>query len=198
MCRKGVRPDAASTQNPGRAPGNPVSRPPVMRQWRSSSRSDWRGSGTDPIVARMFLRLFSRLRARLGAGRPDRRPWRGCLAPAGPIRRRGRWWSSSIPARAAAPARRPMRCWAGWPSGQDVLALSLPVTYWDMLGWKDTLASKANTDRQKAYAAGHGPWRHLHAPDDRRRRRPMSSAAATRRSQKAIAAREARYDRMCR
>lgn len=35
----------------------------------------------------------------------------------------------------------------------DVLALSLPVTYWDMLGWKDTLASEDNTRRQKAYAA---------------------------------------------
>ena len=34
----------------------------------------------------------------------------------------------------------------------DVLALSLPVTYWDMLGWKDTLASEANTRRQKAYS----------------------------------------------
>jgi hypothetical protein len=34
----------------------------------------------------------------------------------------------------------------------DVLALSLPVTYWDMLGWKDTLASDGNTRRQKAYA----------------------------------------------
>jgi hypothetical protein len=39
-----------------------------------------------------------------------------------------------------------------------VLAISLPVTYWDMLGWKDTLASEANTRRQKAYARimGHG------------------------------------------
>jgi hypothetical protein len=41
---------------------------------------------------------------------------------------------------------------------KDVIALSLPVTYWDMLGWKDTLASDANTRRQKAYAEamGHG------------------------------------------
>jgi hypothetical protein len=40
----------------------------------------------------------------------------------------------------------------------DVLALTLPVTYWDMLGWKDSLANEANTRRQKAYAAamGHG------------------------------------------
>ena len=39
-----------------------------------------------------------------------------------------------------------------------VIAMSLPITYWDMLGWKDTLANEANTRRQKAYAAtmGHG------------------------------------------
>lgn len=35
---------------------------------------------------------------------------------------------------------------------KDVLAVSLPVTYWDMLGWRDTLASEANTLRQKAYS----------------------------------------------
>jgi hypothetical protein len=39
---------------------------------------------------------------------------------------------------------------------KDVLALSLPITYWDMLGWKDTLASDANTRRQKAYATAMG------------------------------------------
>jgi len=39
---------------------------------------------------------------------------------------------------------------------KDVLALSLPITYWDMLGWKDTLATAANTARQKAYAAAMG------------------------------------------
>jgi hypothetical protein len=39
---------------------------------------------------------------------------------------------------------------------KDVIALSLPVTYWDMFGWKDTLASDANTRRQKAYAAAMG------------------------------------------
>src|SRR5258708_3095420 len=57
----------------------------------------------------------------------------------------------------------------GWSSGQrggeirggladrpGVLAMSLPITYWDMLGWKDSLASEANTHRQKAYAAAMG------------------------------------------
>lgn len=34
----------------------------------------------------------------------------------------------------------------------DVLALTLPVDYWDYLGWKDTLASPANSARQRAYA----------------------------------------------
>lgn len=35
---------------------------------------------------------------------------------------------------------------------KDVIAMSLPITYWDMLGWKDTLANDADTKRQKAYA----------------------------------------------
>jgi hypothetical protein len=41
---------------------------------------------------------------------------------------------------------------------KDVLAMSLPITYWDMMGWKDTLASEANTHRQKSYSEimGHG------------------------------------------
>jgi hypothetical protein len=39
---------------------------------------------------------------------------------------------------------------------RDVIALSLPITYWDMLGWKDTLATNANTNRQKAYAEAMG------------------------------------------
>lgn len=34
-----------------------------------------------------------------------------------------------------------------------ILALTLPVTYWDYLGWKDSLATHAFTDRQRAYAS---------------------------------------------
>src|SRR5580704_7671016 len=34
----------------------------------------------------------------------------------------------------------------------DVLALSLDVTYWDHLGWKDTFAKPAFTKRQWDYA----------------------------------------------
>jgi hypothetical protein len=38
----------------------------------------------------------------------------------------------------------------------DVIALSLPVDYWDRLGWKDTLARHAFTERQMAYASERG------------------------------------------
>ncbi len=35
---------------------------------------------------------------------------------------------------------------------KDVIAISWPVTYWDQLGWKDTLARQTNTQRQYRYA----------------------------------------------
>ena len=34
----------------------------------------------------------------------------------------------------------------------SVIALSLPIDYWDYLGWKDTLADSRFTARQKAYS----------------------------------------------
>lgn len=38
----------------------------------------------------------------------------------------------------------------------SVVAVSVPVDYWDYLGWKDTLASPKNTQRQRAYAKSRG------------------------------------------
>ena len=32
----------------------------------------------------------------------------------------------------------------------SLIAISVPIDYWDYLGWKDTLASAGNTARQKA------------------------------------------------
>ncbi len=45
----------------------------------------------------------------------------------------------------------------------DILALSLHVDYWDYLGWKDTLAQPANTERQRAYARDLG-LRYVYTP----------------------------------
>jgi hypothetical protein len=38
----------------------------------------------------------------------------------------------------------------------DVIALSVPVDYWDRLGWKDTFASREHTNRQRDYAYARG------------------------------------------
>lgn len=38
----------------------------------------------------------------------------------------------------------------------DLIALTLPVTYWDYLGWKDTLGQDAFAKRQKFYAKARG------------------------------------------
>ena len=51
------------------------------------------------------------------------------------------------------PAIANLNALAGRP---DVLALTFAVTYWDQLGWKDTFASAAQTDRQWDYARGLG------------------------------------------
>jgi len=42
---------------------------------------------------------------------------------------------------------------------KDVIALSLPVDYWDYLGWKDTLANPKFSARQKHYAKERGDGR---------------------------------------
>jgi hypothetical protein len=38
----------------------------------------------------------------------------------------------------------------------SLVAFSLPVDYWDSLGWKDTLADPRNSERQRAYAGVRG------------------------------------------
>ncbi|HWV21336.1 MAG TPA: DUF1223 domain-containing protein [Devosia sp.] len=41
----------------------------------------------------------------------------------------------------------------------DVVALAFHVDYWDYVGWKDTFAQEAFSDRQRAYAKGWGSSR---------------------------------------
>jgi hypothetical protein len=53
------------------------------------------------------------------------------------------------------PANANLNAIAGRP---DLVALSYGVTYWDYLGWKDSFAKPAFTERQRAYgrSLGHG------------------------------------------
>src|SRR5207237_4317300 len=38
----------------------------------------------------------------------------------------------------------------------SLVVMSLPIDYWDYLGWKDTLALPGHTNRQRAYARTRG------------------------------------------
>lgn len=73
-----------------------------------------------------------------------------------------------------------------------IIAISRPVTYWDRLGWKDTLALPANTALQRAYAARKLPGAGVYTPgavvqgrfgavgsDERRLRTLIASARST-------------------
>lgn len=44
------------------------------------------------------------------------------------------------------------KLWNELATRDDVLALTLPVHYWDYLGWKDTLARAEHTVRQRGYS----------------------------------------------
>jgi hypothetical protein len=47
----------------------------------------------------------------------------------------------------------PADAYLGWLAKRpDIVALSFHVDYWDYIGWKDPFASRATTDRQRAYA----------------------------------------------
>lgn len=59
------------------------------------------------------------------------------------------------------PADRLLEDFARDPS---LLAISRPVTYWDKMGWKDTLARKENTDLQWAYVHNFSPGTGIYTP----------------------------------
>ena len=62
-----------------------------------------------------------------------------------------------------------------------VVAMSLPIDYWDYLGWKDTLATPGHTARQRGYAAVRGD-RAVYTPQVSSTARYTFRAATRRRS----------------
>ena len=68
-------------------------------------------------------------------------------------------------------------------SDPSLVALSVPIDYWDYLGWKDTLAIPGHSARQRAYARVRGD-RQVYTPqivvngiDPRARQRPRRRRA---------------------
>ncbi len=45
---------------------------------------------------------------------------------------------------------------ASWRAIPRLSTMTLPVDYWDYLGWKDTLALHGHTNRQRAYSHARG------------------------------------------
>ena len=66
---------------------------------------------------------------------------------------------------------------AEYTADPSIIAISVPIDYWDYLGWKDTLASPRHSARQRGYAARRGD-REVYTPQAvinflrRRRLRP--------------------------
>ena len=46
----------------------------------------------------------------------------------------------------------------------NIIAITRPVTYWDNMGWKDTLGREANTALQRSYAARGGEGSGVYTP----------------------------------
>ena len=64
--------------------------------------------------------------------------------------------SNCSPARAARPARAADKLLGELSRDPTLITMSLPVDYWDYLGWKDTLALHGHSNRERAYADTRG------------------------------------------
>ena len=96
-------------------------------------------------------------------------------------------WSNCSRARDVRPVRPPTRSSASLPGIRPCCALSMPVDYWDYLGWKDTLALHGFSATSERLCADARRSRRLHAAGRRQRHRRMCSAAIKQQIEGAIA-----------
>ncbi len=79
----------------------------------------------------------------------------GCLAMQGPARAQEKVAKTSMielyTSQGCKSCPRADRNFARYANDPHVLALSFHVNYWDYMGWRDTLATQENADRQTAY-----------------------------------------------
>ena len=115
-----------------------------------------------PLVAGLLIATFATLQAAAQAGEPravlELFTSQGC---------------SSCP-----PADKLLGELSADPS---LVALSVPIDYWDYLGWKDTLASSVHSARQRAYAHQRGD-RQVYTPQSRGQRRGACARQRPRRN----------------
>ena len=79
---------------------------------------------------------------------------------------------------------------AGLAKHPELIAVSLPVDYWDYLGWKDTFAKPAFTARQRAYSLSRGD-RQVYTPQAVINGRTHANGASETEVERAIAATKA-------
>jgi len=97
--------------------------------------------------------ILASLTLLFGATGGEAEPLRGGRTmPGGPVRAVLELFTSQG-CSSCPPADALLRRFASEPG---VLALSLPVDYWDYIGWKDTFGSPAHSERQRSYARAFG------------------------------------------
>jgi hypothetical protein len=123
--------------------------------WSARTNIELPSRVTEPMRLRLaapFLLLLCSLPAFAGGGSPAGEPTAPNVENKTPVKAIVELFTSQG-CSSCPPADALLKTYA---ESEGIIALSLPVDYWDYIGWKDTLASPRHTDRQRTYARKFG------------------------------------------